>query len=338
MDRTDRNILDILQFDFPLTTRPWAAVARKAGCGEREVIARIKALKEKGVIRRLGPVFSSGKIGYHGTLAAFKVDPDDIDRVAGCLNPVPGVSHNYVREGDFNVWFTLTVPERQNLRTAVARLAREAAVREWLFLPAVRTFKIGLALPMSGASNATTQRAPVVGRNKPRTGQRGSSARSGVNKRFIRALQGDLSMVSRPCRKAARELGLSEGEVLLRIKGGLESGTIRRVAAVLDPLKAGYRANVLVAWIVPASGKKLLGEVAAGVSVVSHCYERPVRDGWPYSMYTMIHGRTDEECGAVIKQVAAEAGVESYRTLRTLRCLKKARMVYHDERGGKTRP
>ena len=277
-------------------------------------------------------VFSSGKIGYHGTLAAFKVDPGDVDRVAGCLNPVPGVSHNYVREGDFNVWFTLTLPERERLRTAVARLAREAAVREWLFLPAVRTFKIGLALPMSGASDAMTQRAPAAGRNRPRTGQRGSSARSGVNKRFIRALQGDLSMVSRPYRKAARHLHCSEGEVARRIRRGLESGTIRRVAAVLDPVKAGYRANVLVAWIVPGSGKKLLGEVAAAVPVVSHCYERSVRDRWPYSIYTMIHGRTNRECEAVIKRIAAETGVNRYRRLKTVRCLKKSRIVYHGKR------
>jgi DNA-binding Lrp family transcriptional regulator len=150
-----------------------------------------------------------------------------------------------------------------------------------------------------------------------------------IDKAFVRELQKDLPVTERPYRSAARRLGLTEGNMVAEIKRYLEAGAIRRIAAILKPVNAGYPVNILTVWDPDPGKKEHLGIAAAERMQVSHCYERPPCKGWPYSIYTMIHGKTEEECGEVIRNLIGETGVTQYQELITLKEYKKTRVEYY---------
>jgi siroheme decarboxylase len=142
MNPTDRAILNRIQSDFPITPRPFAAIADELGLTETEVLDRVTALKERGIIRRIGANFVPGKLGYVSTLCAARVPEDKLQRFAAAVNRHPGVTHNYLRDNEFNVWFTIIAPSMTQIETSLADLARETGVSEILNLPATKVFKI----------------------------------------------------------------------------------------------------------------------------------------------------------------------------------------------------
>jgi DNA-binding Lrp family transcriptional regulator len=323
MDTVDRTILHCLQFDFPLTIRPFTSIARSTGISETDVIGRITALKRTGIVRQISAIFDSSRIGYHSVLVAFKVANKKLAAVAESLNENPGVSHNYERTHDFNLWFTVTVPKTRDLKKEVGQMARMAGVRDWLFLPTLKKFKISFQLDMGGQKAikaATVCKTMVHAR---------IAIPLKISKPFIRELQKDLPLNSRPYRLSAATLGWTESKVLQELKKYIKTGAVRRMAAVLRPQKSGYPANVLTVWAPTIDKKDLLGRVAAGKKQVSHCYERPIVPKWPYSVYTMIHGRTIAECRNVIRDIAKQTGVTAYRELTTVREFKKIRVEYY---------
>lgn len=141
MDQTDRDILNIIQSRFPIAARPYLAVAEELGLSEAEVLSRVQALKDKGIIRRIGGNASSKAVGYASTLCAANVPEAKIERFAASVNARPGVTHNYRREGEFNLWFTLIAPSKAELEAEIEALRAETGI-EIISLPAVKTFKI----------------------------------------------------------------------------------------------------------------------------------------------------------------------------------------------------
>lgn len=318
MDSLDKSILNALQFDFPLVVRPFAAIADKLGVSEQDVRNRIAELKKDKTVRQISAIFDSSKIGYVGVLVAFKVPKRSLNAVALQINAHPGVSHNYVRSDKFNLWFTLTVPSDIDLKKEASRLAKNAGIREWLFLPTIRKFKISFQLDMNGTSHAT-----------PMTRASASQARTlAVSRPFVRELQKDLPLVSRPFALAAKALSWTEGKVVRELKRYIRSGAIRRFASVLRPVNAGFPANVLTVWAPRVEQVSALGTIAASNKNVSHCYERPTFPNWPYSVYTMIHGRSVAECDNVIRAISRQSGVTSYRKLTSIGEYKKIRVEY----------
>lgn len=326
MDGRDKELLTILQFRFPLTVQPFRSMGRMLGCTEKEIISRIRTLKENGVVRQISPIFDSAKIGYQSTLAAFKVEPQRIEQVAQVLNQHPGVSHNYLRKGDMNLWFTLTLPRKKNLKDEIAAIAQKEKVKQWLFLPTEKTYKISFRLDMAKKSGAAF--AMPLKRKKKTSSPAGLK----ISKQFIRITQHDMPLKSRPYAAAAKALGMREGDIISLLKKYQQCGYIRRVAAVLRPVKAGYKTNVMVAWKAgTAAEKELLGVCAAKKKIISHCYQRPVSRFWPYSIYTMIHGNTMSQCRTVIRSIVKESGISDYRELKTMKEFKKVRVLYYDE-------
>ena len=144
MEKEDRMILNEIQKKFPITPRPYLALARKLGMGEKEVMERVRELKEVGIIRRLGASFSAKAVGFSSTLCAARVPPGKVEKFVSVVNTYPGVTHNYEREGELNIWFTLIAHSRKRINRILAEISRKTGVKEILDLPATRTFKISV--------------------------------------------------------------------------------------------------------------------------------------------------------------------------------------------------
>lgn len=142
MDELDRTILNRIQSQFPLTPRPYAAIAQEVGTTEEVVLARVIRLKKSGIIRRIGGNFVPGKVGFVSTLCTAQVPEEKLDLFARTVNAFPGVTHNYVRESDFNVWFTFIAPSMGVVRQNLARISELTGVETILNLPATHVFKI----------------------------------------------------------------------------------------------------------------------------------------------------------------------------------------------------
>ncbi|MCG8403347.1 MAG: AsnC family transcriptional regulator [Firmicutes bacterium] len=142
LDSTDRKILQIIQSDFPLVSRPYLAIAEAAGTTELEVMERIGRMQAGGVIRRLGGLFDSRKLGYTGTLCALRVPPDDIERVAAIINQYNGVTHNYLRNHEYNLWFTMLAESDHKLDTMLGEIKEKTGITHILDLPATKVFKV----------------------------------------------------------------------------------------------------------------------------------------------------------------------------------------------------
>lgn len=142
LDDIDRRLLNRIQSDFPITPRPFDTIGRELGVSEDDTIVRLERLKAAGFIRRIGGNFVPEKLGYVSTLCAAKVPTESIARFAETVNRYPGVTHNYMRENDYNVWFTFIATSRQDIAANLERISRETGVTEILNLPATHVFKI----------------------------------------------------------------------------------------------------------------------------------------------------------------------------------------------------
>ncbi|WP_028574237.1 siroheme decarboxylase subunit alpha [Desulfonatronovibrio hydrogenovorans] len=147
LSREDRKILDIIQTDFPLESRPYAVIGAKIGLTEAETLSRVRRLKQKGVIRRIGANFQSKKLGWHSTLCAACVPQDKIEEFVAEVNSHPGVTHNYLRRHRQNIWFTYIGPSEEAVRNALQEITRKTGI-EILNLPAKSMFKIKVDFPM----------------------------------------------------------------------------------------------------------------------------------------------------------------------------------------------
>jgi DNA-binding Lrp family transcriptional regulator len=324
LDTTDRLLLDLLQQAFPLTSAPFARLAQRLDLEEREVLERTRRLKEESIIRQIGPIFDSRRLGYHSTLAAFRVDPEKLDNVAVQISAHPGVSHNYSRSHHYNLWFTLTLADDRDLEEEVSRLASECEVDEYLNLPALRVFKIGVRFRLSDARpqpSATPQHFSPTGPTPPTPFER----------ELVRTLQGDLPLTERPFRDAAARLEVTE-EHLLEVARELDRrGVMRRFGAVLRHRRAGFTANGMACWVVPEDRVIDAGRGAAAFPQVSHCYQRPAYPPrWPYTLFTMVHGRERDEVEETAERIHQEIGPAEHVILYSQKEYKKKRVQYFE--------
>lgn len=153
MDAIDRRILDIIQTNFPLAPRPYAVLGERLGLPEEEVFRRVRALREKKIIRRLGANFQSAKLGFVSTLCAAKVPGEKLDAFIEAVNAEPGVTHNYLRDHAYNVWFTLISPSAEAREDVLKDLEERTGV-PILNLPATQLFKIRVDFRMDDASES----------------------------------------------------------------------------------------------------------------------------------------------------------------------------------------
>lgn len=142
MDAADKAILNRIQSDFPITKRPFQTIGESVGLQEEEVLRRVVRLKETGIIRRIGGNFVPEKLGFVSTLCAARVPEDKIDAFAEAVNRYPGVTHNYLRDNLYNVWFTFIAPSTEMIRERLEEVSQATGIIQILNLPATRVFKI----------------------------------------------------------------------------------------------------------------------------------------------------------------------------------------------------
>lgn len=141
-DQIDRKLLNLIQANFPLSPEPYREIGETLGISEEEVLSRIGKMIDSGLIRRLGGIFDSRKLGYQGTLCAMRVEENLIDKVAAAINSYPGVTHNYLREHDYNMWFTAMAQSKEKLEEMLSQIKKDTGINEILVLPAQKLFKI----------------------------------------------------------------------------------------------------------------------------------------------------------------------------------------------------
>jgi DNA-binding Lrp family transcriptional regulator len=325
LDEADKRLLNLLQGSFPLAERPYAEVARLAELPEDEVLRRTRRLLDERIIREVTPIFDTRVLGYSSMLVAAKVDPEHPWGAAKVINSHPGVSHNYLRDHDFNIWFTIaTEPgSRLGLQGTLDVLAELTGAESVRQLPTLRLFKIRMDLEMEKGTDALAAVAEAVDYSEPE-----AIELSELDVAVIRATQGPLDPVAEPFTAAADELGMSVPDLLDHLESMRDRRALRRVAAILFHRRAGFSANGMGVWEVPEERILELAPRMASFRGISHCYQRPTYADWPYSVFTMAHGRSKDECDAILDSIAADTGIDGRRTLYSSTEFKKIRMLY----------
>jgi siroheme decarboxylase len=328
LDGFDKRVLNLMQGSFPVVRRPYQHVAAAAGVTEQELMARVQRLLDERIIRQVTPIFDTRALGYSSMLVAAKVDPENPWRAANVINAHPGVSHNYLRNHEFNIWFTIaTEPDSplglEGTLEVLARIAGAESIRQ---LPTLKLFKIRMDLEMEGGTEALARSAEPVA---PAETERQPYDERDIA--VIRALQGDMAVVTEPYESAAGKLGCSQESLLSHLEDMQERRLLRRVAAILFHRRAGFSANGMGVWNVDSERIMELGPQMASYRGISHCYQRPTYKDWPYSVFTMAHGRSKEECDAILDSIALETGIQDRATLYSSTEFKKIRLLYFTE-------
>jgi siroheme decarboxylase len=325
LDESDKKLLNLLQGSFPLDPRPFAHVATLAGITEDEVLQRTRRLLDERIIREITPIFDTRVLGYSSMLVAAKVDSENPWRAAKIINSHPGVSHNYLRDHDFNLWFTIATEPDSRLGLdgtleVLQSLTNAQSVRQ---LPTLRLFKIRMDLEMEKGTDALAAAAEAIEHREPE-----AIPLSELDVATIRATQGPMEVITEPYASAAAVLGVSQQGLLDQLESMRQRRALRRVAAILFHRRAGFSANGMGVWNVPEERILELGPRMSSFRGISHCYQRPTYPDWPYSVFTMAHGRSKEECDAILDSIAADTGIDDRRTLYSSTEFKKIRLRY----------
>jgi siroheme decarboxylase len=326
LDDFDRRLLNAMQGAFPIEPRPYAAVARGLDVPEERVLGRVRELVDDRIIRQVTPIYDTRALGYGSMLVAARVDPEHPWRAAKIVNSHPGVSHNYLRNHAFNMWFTIAVEEDSKLGLqgtldVLQELTGAESIRQ---LPTLKLFKIRMDLEMEAGTDrlasAGVAEEPAELEKQPY---------DELDRAVIRATQGSLPVVTEPYAGAADTLGMSVDALVEHMRGMVTRGLLRRVAAILFHRRAGFSANGMGVWKVPQDRVLEVGPRMAAFRGISHCYQRPTYEDWPYQLFTMAHGRSKEECDAVLDAVAASVpDLEGRATLYSSTEFKKVRLLY----------
>ncbi len=327
LDEADKRLMNLLQSSFPLDPEPFALVAGEAQLELDDVLARTRRLLENRIIREITPIFDTRALGYESMLVAAKVDAEHPHRAAQAVNSHPGVSHNYLRTHEFNLWFTIATPPDSELGLAgtLEVLMRETGAESMRQLPTLTLFKINMNLEMEKGTDAL---AAAVDAAPPRELE--AQPYDDRDVAVIRALQGPMEAIERPYDAAAAEVGMGTEALLEHLGGMVERKLLRRVAAILFHRRAGFSANGMGVWRVPEDEIMETGRRMASFRGISHCYQRPTYEDWPYSVFTMAHGRSREECDAILDSIAEEChmGPDDRATLYSSTEYKKIRLHY----------
>lgn len=365
MDTVDRMILNKIQKAFPLDPYPYRLIGSETGIPEVEVWKRVEDLRQTGIIRRLGGIFDSRRLGYVSTLCAAKVPPEKIPILAELSQGITEITHNYLRNHLFNMWFTVIASSQERLEAILAQVRTALGSDDIYSLPALKVFKIKVIFDFHSENTHTnhTRREDVgiqdedmdedidedIDIDEDEEADDGTNADAGdigyfltkkdnelyvlteEDKNLIRRLQDDLPNSLTPYTDLAAALGWDEEQIMSGIRRLYDYRILRRIGAILYHHKAGFTANAMGVWIVPEESVQEVGTRMAEFKEVSHCYQRPAFPDWPYNLFTMIHGQSDQACEQIMARLSQATGIKEYGMLFSESELKKSSMRYFIE-------
>ena len=318
MEALDQKILEIIQDGFPLEERPYAALGRRLGVSEEDAFDHVEGLRQSGVIRRLGGIYDSRRLGYISRLCAGVVPEGNLDGFAAAADKIPSITHNYVRSHAYNVWFTVIARSEAEIQETVRVLEAETGLHDAHVLSASRMFKINTV--MKAATNVTDQIADKPVSDKLDSKGADPFVPNVKDRHRINTLSKDIPHTLTPF----SDLGIDISE----IRGDLDLKIMRRFGAVLRHQQAGFDANAMVCFSVKDADTA--GKVLAENPHISHCYERAPFEGFPYNIYAMFHATNAEELQTAIDGSVALLGRPAHAVLTSLKELKKTSFVYFE--------
>lgn len=315
----EKDLLAALQQGIPLTRRPFEDLAISCGVTEKDVLNYIEKLREDGIVRRFGAVFDTRRLGYKSILCAVCVPEEKLDGYAAKITPLSGVTHCYVRETPTaktpNLWFTLSYP--QDIFPAMTdEVSARLAPYEVHFLPALKRYKIDVIFgsAIRNREEKTEFDDPVTARDRT----------------LIKTIQGDTELCPDYFEAISKKAGMTEWDVLSALEMWMRSGRLKRIGLLLRHRQAGYRANGMCCWKV--EGDTLAaGRALAEQGEVSHCYERPSIDSFPFNLYAMIHAKTEDEANAIFEKIQSAAGLSGGLVLISTKEYKKTSMRFFEK-------
>lgn len=322
MTALEQHLLDTIQDAFPLEECPYQVLAGQLGSDEQSVFDAVENLRMSGVIRRIGGVYDSKALGFISRLCAGKVS--DIDKFADVVNEIPAITHNYVRSHEYNVWFTVIAESEDEIRKIVDGLCTSTDLHDVHILSATKKFKINTVMGAGALvdSRQLTVDSGVIlseARNSDLSLRKQSPAGilSDSDRARIRVACTDIPHTLTPF----KDWGVSCEE----LRDDLAQKRMRRFGAILRHQEAGFAYNAMVCFGLDErrETKDERGWALAKKPYVSHCYERPVFEGFPYSLYAMMHARSAEDLECYIKDAAASIGNPEYVVLHSVKELKK---------------
>ena len=330
LDAIDKKMLNILQDDFPVVEKPFENIGRRLNISEENVINRIKLLiDEKDIIRQISPIFDTKKLGYKSSLIAFKVTEKDIDRVANIVNEHPGVSHNYKRDCEYNLWFTIAIPPGSDFENNCNKLVELSGVSDYLILPVLKEYKIGVKFDLENDNNYN-EKFRILKKSDKKLIEDEELSENDIN--FIRVSQDKLILAPQPFKIIADKANISQKELFGLIKKFLENKKMRRFAAVLNHRQAGFLSNTMVAWNIDEENINECGRIISEFKAVSHCYRRPIYPDWQYNLYSMIHSADSRKCEEVIDNISRKIEFNHYKPVYSIKEYKKVRVKYFTEK------
>lgn len=305
MTALEQQILDTIQDAFPLEERPYKALAEKfsaqenlGAVSEQQVFDAVESLRSSGIIRRIGGIYDSRRLGFISRLCAGKVS--DIETFAAVVNEIPAITHNYQRSHEYNVWFTVIAENESEVQKIVDALCSKTDLQDAHVLSVTKKFKIDTVMTRGPRSRVAS--APVAPQS--RTLDLSDRVR-------IRIVCTDIPHTLTPF----SDWGVSIEE----LRSDIANGFMRRFGAILRHQQAGFVNNAMVCFAASTAA----GAVLAENTHVSHCYERPAFEGFPYTLYAMMHAQSAEDLDHYIKEAAQSIGNPGYAVLNSLRELKK---------------
>ncbi len=324
----EKQVLEIIQSDFPLTIHPYHAVGQQIGLSEEQVITSLKSLKTRKMLRQISAIFNGRFLGFDTALISFQIPEQALEYTAQVINSHPGVSHNYQREHRFNLWFTLSVPQELNVQQHMLTLARLTSCSHLLYLPSIKTFKrrVQFSMTIEHASSCHIFQNSVPLSKMSRKIAISEQIQYGI----MQTLQQDLPLTPTPFADIACRFQITP-ETLFDFLAYLKSSKkMNRFAGIVYHRNLGFTANAMVVWNVSDTMIRSFARYASELAAVSHCYERLTYPEWPYNVYTMIHGRSQAVTQQVIDKLAQKFSLHQYEILYSSKEFKKQRVDFFD--------
>ena len=308
-----KQLCNVLQEGLPICPKPYDDLAKYLNNNEETILQEIRELKESGVIRRICAMVNSRALGLTGTLVAAHIPEENLQEVAEAVNSLENVSHNYLREHYYNLWFTLQAESPKQIEVTVSNLSGRFGI-DFYSLPVERVFKLDVRFDVEGEGQLPGDIGQIPKSKMVELNE--------AEKQILWKLEDDLDVISEPFAFLCSE-GLEIEMVLRIIQGLIDKGVIRRIAAIVDHRKLGFVANILFCSEVPQNRIVEAGEALARFGAVSHCYERKTVEDWPYNLFAMMHGKSMGEIQHTINKFTESEKIDSFELLPTAVELKK---------------